>query len=79
MNNNIFEDLKMKFDRKLLLPVIAVAVVGIFIVVVMEATNKSSGDKISESIGDVVDSANDGLAEFREEVKDEFDDNTDAR
>lgn len=69
----------MKMDNKGLLIIIAVILVGIFGVILMEANKKSSGDKISGSISDVVNSADDGIKEFKEEVKDEIDDNTDAK
>jgi hypothetical protein len=69
----------MQINNKAMLVIIAVVLVGIFAVIYMEANEKSDGDKISESISDVVDSAGGGFKEFKEEVKDEIDDNTDAK
>lgn len=38
-----------------------------------------SDDKIGSSVRDVLNSTDEGIKEFREEVKDEIDDNTDSR
>lgn len=69
----------MNMSNKKWLIVIAVILVGIFVVLAMESTRKTDGERIGESISDIVDSAGDGAKEFREEVIDEIDDNTKSR
>ncbi len=69
----------MNMSNKKWLIVIAVILVGIFVVLAMESTRKTDGERIGESISDIVDSAGDGAKEFREEVLDEIDDNTKSR
>lgn len=69
----------MNTPNKKWLIVIAVALVGISMVMLIGVTQKTEGEKIGESISDVIDSAGDGAKEFQEEVKDEIDDHTDSR
>jgi low affinity Fe/Cu permease len=69
--------MEMKIDNKLIL--IAIAVAGIFTVMLIGVTQKTEGEKIGESISDIIDSAGDEARDMREEIKDEIDDRTDSR
>ena len=55
--------------------VIAVIVAGIFVVMLIGATQRTEGERIGESTSNIVGSAGDGARRFQEEVKDEIDSN----
>lgn len=65
-------------DKKWLI-VIAVVLVGIFAVTLYGVTQNTEGEKIGNSISDIIGSAGDGAKELKEEIEDEIDDNTDLR
>jgi hypothetical protein len=69
----------MKIDNRALLIIIAVTLVGIFGIILMENNKRSSSSTVGDSISEVIDSADEGIKEFKEEAKDEIDDNTDAK
>ena len=65
-------------NRNLLLAMGGLLVLGLLAIIAIEMSDKPR-KPITNSISDVIDSAGEGFQEFKEEVKDEIDDNTDAR
>lgn len=61
------------------LALIVVALIGIFVVLVVRTNTDTPGERLRDSIGDISDSAGDGVDELGEEIKDEIDDHTDDR
>lgn len=51
----------MKIDNKTILIVIAVALVGIFLMIFMENNKETPEEKIGNSISDVIDNASDNM------------------
>ncbi len=65
-------------NRNLLLAMGGLLVLGLLAIIIIEM-NETPRKPITNSIHDVIESTGEGFQEFKEEVKDEIDDNTDAR
>lgn len=66
-------------EQKSILIIIGGVLIGIFGLMLFQYGQQTRDEKINTSISDVINSAGDGIKEFKEEVKDEIDDNTDSK
>jgi hypothetical protein len=64
-------------NRKWLI-IISFLMIGILSAIVYGTLRKSNSDKMFDSVSDVIQSADDGTEEFKEEIIDEIDDNRDS-
>ena len=58
--------------------IISFLMIGILSAIVYGTLHKSNSDKMLDSVSDVIQSADDGSEEFKEEIIDEIDDNKDS-